>query len=403
MKKNITINMFGQLYAIDEDAFELLNRYLDSMKRYFSDKEGGEEIADDIEHRVAELLWQQKEEGTMAISIEVIKEIIGKIGNPTEIDSQEENGGQEEQTAAEDYEEAVEVEEDKPDNSLFGWLKGRYLYRDPNDKVLGGVCSGMAQFTGKGTSLGWRLGVILAVFILAGMGKLIHLELVWAVLLLYVILWFIIPLPQTPEDRLRMKGQSVTPENINEEIINESVKASTEGRHGNRRGNGCLPLLLKLVTVVCLLPFFILVGIGMLGIIALLIAVLGLSATMFPYFATESMTWFPNYLTDHAGTIFTAIISTMAIIAIPIYCIVRALRGNGKPMSAKGTVACILLWILSIVLAIVSMTSVAMTGSKAEQDYYDLHHNRHDNEPDTTPYEPLPTDSSSVDTIGWQG
>lgn len=177
MKKNITINMFGQLYAIDEDAFELLNRYLDSMKRYFSDKEGGEEIADDIEHRVAELLWQQKEEGTMAISIEVIKEIIGKIGNPTEIDSQEENGGQEEQTAAEDYEEAVEVEEDKPDNSLFGWLKGRYLYRDPNDKVLGGVCSGMAQFTGKGTSLGWRLGVILAVFILAGMGKLIHLEL----------------------------------------------------------------------------------------------------------------------------------------------------------------------------------------------------------------------------------
>lgn len=48
MKKNITINMFGQLYAIDEDAFELLNRYLDSMKRYFSDKEGGEEIADEV-------------------------------------------------------------------------------------------------------------------------------------------------------------------------------------------------------------------------------------------------------------------------------------------------------------------------------------------------------------------
>lgn len=200
--------MFGQLYAIDEDAFELLNRYLDSMKRYFSDKEGGEEIADDIEHRVAELLWQQKEEGTMAISIEVIKEIIGKIGNPTEIDLQEENGGQEEQTAAEDYEEAVEVEEDKPDNSLFGWLKGRYLYRDPNDKVLGGVCSGMAQFTGKGTSLGWRLGVILAIFILAGMGKLIHLELVWTGWLLYMILWFLIPLPKTPEDRLRMRGRA---------------------------------------------------------------------------------------------------------------------------------------------------------------------------------------------------
>ena len=56
MKKNITINFFGTLYAIDEDAYELLNRYLGDMKRYFSRKEGGEEIADDIEHRVAELM-----------------------------------------------------------------------------------------------------------------------------------------------------------------------------------------------------------------------------------------------------------------------------------------------------------------------------------------------------------
>ncbi len=395
--------MFGQLYAIDEDAFELLNRYLDSMKRYFSDKEGGEEIADDIEHRVAELLWQQKEKGTMAISIEVVKEIIGKIGNPTEIDSSAENANTEEQPAADDQGETAEPEARKADNGLLGWLKGRYLYRNPKDKLFGGVCSGLAQFTGIGTPLVWRLGTLLALFLFLAIGSYMHISFAWMLVLLYIILWIIVPLPRTPEDRLRMRGQNVTPETLNEEIINESNKAFTEDAGNRHHGSGCLSLLLKLIVIILLLPLFIFVGIGMLGIIALLIAVLGLSATMFPYFATESMTWFPNYLTDHAGTIFTAIISTMAIIAIPIYCIVRALRGNGKPMSAKGTVACILLWILSIVLAIVSMTSVAMTGSKAERDYYDLHHNRHDNEPDTTPYEPLPTDSSSVDTIGWQG
>lgn len=53
MKKNIQINLFGTLYNIDEDACQLLENYLESMKRYFSTREGGAEIADDIEHRVA--------------------------------------------------------------------------------------------------------------------------------------------------------------------------------------------------------------------------------------------------------------------------------------------------------------------------------------------------------------
>ena len=86
MKKNITINFFGTLYAIDEDAYELLNRYLGDMKRYFSRKEGGEEIADDIEHRVAELMLELKNDGREPIDIALVKEIIGRIGNPEELD-----------------------------------------------------------------------------------------------------------------------------------------------------------------------------------------------------------------------------------------------------------------------------------------------------------------------------
>ena len=61
MKKNISINLFGTLYNIDEDAYNLLENYLQSMQRYFGRQEGGAEIADDIEHRVAELLWKKKE------------------------------------------------------------------------------------------------------------------------------------------------------------------------------------------------------------------------------------------------------------------------------------------------------------------------------------------------------
>ena len=94
MKKNISINLFGTLYAIDEDAYTLLERYLSSMKSYFARQQGGEEIADDIEHRVAELLWQRKQEGMEAVNIETIKDIIAKIGNPDEIENPDESIGE---------------------------------------------------------------------------------------------------------------------------------------------------------------------------------------------------------------------------------------------------------------------------------------------------------------------
>lgn len=75
MKKNITVNLFGTLYAIDDDACKLLEQYLDNMRSYFSKREGGDEITDDIEHRVAELFSELKTNGVEAISIEHVRDI----------------------------------------------------------------------------------------------------------------------------------------------------------------------------------------------------------------------------------------------------------------------------------------------------------------------------------------
>ena len=88
MKKNITVNIFGTLYPIDEDAYELLQRYNENMRRYYSRREGGEEIADDVEHRVAELLSEYRSKGVMAITIEHVKEIIDRIGDPQQMDAE---------------------------------------------------------------------------------------------------------------------------------------------------------------------------------------------------------------------------------------------------------------------------------------------------------------------------
>ena len=100
MKKNININLSGQLYAIDEDAYQILKSYLDSMESYFLRQEGGNEIAEDIKNRVSELLWERKENGQQAVDMETVKTIIKQIGNPSEIDDTNYGHGPEEPDSA---------------------------------------------------------------------------------------------------------------------------------------------------------------------------------------------------------------------------------------------------------------------------------------------------------------
>ncbi|MBQ8361823.1 MAG: PspC domain-containing protein [Bacteroidaceae bacterium] len=203
MKKNITINFFGTLYAIDEDAYELLNRYLGDMKRYFSHKDGGEEIADDIEHRVAELMLELKNDGREPIDIELVKEIIGRIGNPEELD--EASGeGEDGSTAGHRGREWFNEQVSK-----------KRLYCNPNDKLLCGVLSGISCYLGIDP-----VWIRLAVVALAVLPIPFISISFWTVLIVYIVLALIIPEAKTPEERLRMHGKPVTIENLNEEIVN---------------------------------------------------------------------------------------------------------------------------------------------------------------------------------------
>ena len=72
MKKNITLNLCGRLFQIDEDAYELLQQYIESLRSSFGHEEGGEEIADDIEARIAELFDELRQQGIEAITIDKV-------------------------------------------------------------------------------------------------------------------------------------------------------------------------------------------------------------------------------------------------------------------------------------------------------------------------------------------
>ncbi|MDE6439135.1 MAG: hypothetical protein K2L62_05730, partial [Muribaculaceae bacterium] len=123
MKRNITVNLFGTLYPIDEDAYALLDNYLQNMRGYFSRQTDGREIADDIEARVAELMSELRSSGVNAINIEHVEEIIRRVGNPEQLDNDFDAAEQQENTSK-PQESATSQEAPRPSQA------NRRLFRD---------------------------------------------------------------------------------------------------------------------------------------------------------------------------------------------------------------------------------------------------------------------------------
>lgn len=264
MKKNISINLFGTLYNIDEDAYNLLENYLQSMQRYFGRQEGGEEVADDIEHRVAELLWQRREAGMTAINIETVKEIIDTIGNAEQIagEDKQESGSKEqgqyersdgqysrsqgqETSFKEEFNQfandAGKLARDAYDKG-YNHVKTHRYYRCANDKILGGVCSGLAVYTNTGDPLVWRLGAI--ALTLLGIGLPLPI--------IYIVMWLVVPAALTPEDRLRQQGKQITPENLTQQVKEDSQQMIMPARETHR---GCLIAIIVVLVIIFVVPF----------------------------------------------------------------------------------------------------------------------------------------------------
>ncbi len=137
MKKVININFCGQVIAIEETAYELLKQYIASLKNYFSKEDGGDEIVSDIESRIAELFGNRLKLGINCITDEDVESIITSIGRPEDFDPEYRDS--EQGSGKSDSSKSFESEP-KVDNLP------RKLYRNSNDKIIGGVCSGLAHY-----------------------------------------------------------------------------------------------------------------------------------------------------------------------------------------------------------------------------------------------------------------
>jgi len=196
MNKTININLGGYAFTIDEDAFETAHNYLNTLTQHFGDGEGTTEIMQDIESRMGELVNRTKGTRTIVNKVDIL-EAISVLGTPEELKDM-------------DFSE-TRSREKKTSSTPFQLITGKRLYRDPDDKVIGGVCSGLASYFGIQDPV-WVRVIFVLLSTLGG-----------ASVLVYAVLWAIVPEAKTVSDRLEMMGE---PTNVN--TIAKMVKEELE-------------------------------------------------------------------------------------------------------------------------------------------------------------------------------
>lgn len=134
MKKVININFQGRVVPIEESAYDILKKYVDSLRNFFANEEGRDEIINDIESRIGELFAETLKKGSTCVTDDDVNRIITSMGRPEDFEGEESNVKS--QLGAE--------EPAQPHTTAT--TESRRLYRDENNKILGGVCSGLANY-----------------------------------------------------------------------------------------------------------------------------------------------------------------------------------------------------------------------------------------------------------------
>jgi len=204
MNKVFNINLGGIAFTIDSDAYEYLSNYLETIHNHFRASEGYEEITTDIEARMAEL-FQERLENRPIVTLQDVKHVIAIMGTPEDFG-------------------AEPMGDEAPKSSSRGKWKfktGKRLFRNTEEVVIGGVCSGISAYFGIEDPLWVRLFFVL-ITISGGVG-----------IPLYIILWAVLPKAETASDRLAMRGEKANVSNIGkiieEEVAHVSKKMSELG------------------------------------------------------------------------------------------------------------------------------------------------------------------------------
>lgn len=203
MKKTVSINIKGMNFLIEEDAYELLQDYMDRLNHGLRNEKGNKEIVEDIELRVAELCSSKLTEKKQVVELEDIQSILETLGDPSQFID-------EDATTSETFSK-------ESHHSTNAKSKERRLFRDIDNSTIAGVCAGIANFFSIDVVIIRAIFVVM--FIFGGFG-----------LPLYIILWIIVPKANSTIDKLRMRGKAVTVESVKEEIESAAQRLKNDSK-----------------------------------------------------------------------------------------------------------------------------------------------------------------------------
>jgi phage shock protein PspC (stress-responsive transcriptional regulator) len=186
MKLTVSINLGGYPFNVDEDAYSELKGYLKSLERHFAAEESCSEIISDIEARISEIFRTKITTYKQVITIEDVLQAISVMGTP------------------EDFSE----DDKKTTKEKFSSPSYHRMYRDPDNRIIGGVCAGLGAYWGIDPLI-FRV-IFVALVLAGGLGGLI-----------YLILYIALPAARTTAQKIEMHGEPVNIHNIKESVKEE--------------------------------------------------------------------------------------------------------------------------------------------------------------------------------------
>ena len=251
MKKTSIFNLGGNACYIDEDAAEVLKNYLDSLRKHFGESASTNEVMNDIEMRLWEIFNEHKRYGMQVVSMQEVDEAIAVLGKVEDFGSIDDKESDTKEAATNNSRDNVNNNgASAPLYPEEDFIKKK-LFRNPDDKIIGGVASGLGTYLD--ISPMWMRIIFLIFFLFTGYG-----------IIVYLVMWLIIPMARTAAQRLEMRGIRPTAENIRQFV---STNIETGNIVVRNTGNGCLQAAAIgcagiLVLPIIALALFILVIVG---------------------------------------------------------------------------------------------------------------------------------------------
>jgi len=319
MKPTVRVSIGGLAFTLEEDAYKVLENYLQTLRNHFANSPESEEIISDIEFRMSELLQMRLNTNEGVVSINDAHEIIQTMGNPKDFDYATENNNTNEST--------INNISHQKSNADFE----KKLFRDTENKIIGGVCSGIGHyFRIDPTAI--RL-IFVAIFLLLFFAAS-HGPSCLVIIGLYIILWIVMPSAKTFGQKLAMSGSDPSIANIE-----ERPQAAPRKYRGSSI-NTVLGVLLNIV-------------VGILAIIAIITLVALVGSFIWLHLDTDII-GLSNYLMLMGFDTWTFKASILIITAFPIIgfivLMIKVLRRSSfSSGSIISFIVCIVIWVAAMI------------------------------------------------------